>query len=110
MTGIPEIVIDQSEADSIAKAANNVARHYNVETTQKTLDWVSLFGALGMVYGTRFGAFMLRKRQEKMEQQRPAATVYQMPMRQATPEAPARQATQPEQASHVMPEMEFEAE
>lgn len=33
----------------------NVQRHYpNVVFTEKQMDWVNLFGALGAVYGSRF--------------------------------------------------------
>lgn len=106
-----ELAIDMSEGDAFMKAAQNVMRHYSIESSQKTIDWLAFGGTCAMIYGTRFGAYMLRKREEKIAQ-RPPATVYQMPVRQTaptSPKAPAPQ-SQPQAEAHIMPEAEFEAE
>lgn len=112
MTAVPELAIDMDDGKKLTDAAQNVLRHYSVETTQKTLDWVSFAGAVGMVYGTRFGAYMLRRRTEA-QAQRPGATVYQMPQRPATPQKEQdayNMALQPrpEPGEHIVPQMDFE--
>jgi hypothetical protein len=98
---VPELALDMSEGEQFMKSAQNVMRHYSVETTQKTLDWIAFGGTICMIYGTRFGAYMIRKRGEG-EEKRPAATVYQMPPRQNETSN-----SQPSQGEHIMPEMEF---
>jgi len=96
-----------SEGQTLATAGQNVLRHYPVETSQKAIDWIALFGAIGMVYGTRIGTYALRKRMESLEQHKPQATVYQMPV--APRAAPSQQAAPqpaPEPPSHVQVEFE----
>lgn len=70
----PELVVDETEADQFLKAAQNVARHYSVETTQKALDWIVFCGACASVYGTRAVAISVRRRAEGggRRRQRPA--------------------------------------
>ncbi len=58
-------MLDESEAKAFLKAAQNVARHYDVQTTQKTLDWIALIGSIGSIYGTRTFAIMARKSGER---------------------------------------------
>lgn len=94
------------------KAASNVMRHYSVESTQKTLDWLAFGGTCCMIYGTRFGAYMLRKREEHQISSRPAATVYQMPVKpseQSNSSVKSVAQSEPP-VSHIAPEMEFESE
>lgn len=66
-TGMDELSIDQSEANQLASAVSNVARHYAVEASQVTLDWVNLVMALGMIYGTR--GIAIRNNRKKKPQQ-----------------------------------------
>lgn len=61
----PEWMITPDEGNDFMKAAQNVMRHYSVQSTQKTLDWISLFGVAGGMYGTRVAAISIRKRREK---------------------------------------------
>lgn len=58
----PEIAINMQEGDHIMRAAQNVMRHYNVQSTQKTLDWISLVGACSMVYVPRIVTIAANKR------------------------------------------------
>lgn len=101
---VPELAMDMDEGTQFMKSAQNVLRHYSVETTQKTLDWIAFGGTCCMIYGTRFGAYMIRKRGEQ-EAARPAATVYQMPQRQPTSQNPP----QPQQVD-IPVEMDFESD
>lgn len=61
---VPELAMDMEEGDRFFKAAQNVMRHYSVDTTQKTVDWIAFAGVVATIYGSRFGAFMVRKRME----------------------------------------------
>lgn len=49
----PVMKIDSEEAKVLATGVSNVARHYDISATEKTLDWANLFMALGAVYGPR---------------------------------------------------------
>ena len=76
---VPELAMEMSEGEQFMKSAQNVMRHYSVETTQKTLDWIALGGTVCMIYGTRFGAYMLRKKNER----EPQPVVYRTPAPQS---------------------------
>jgi hypothetical protein len=65
MTGVDELVITEEEGDDFMAAAQKMARHYSVETTQKTLDTVAFAGMAAQVYGTRLVAYFARRRQER---------------------------------------------
>jgi hypothetical protein len=106
-TGVPECAIDMDEGKQFMSAAQNVMRHYSVESSQKTIDWLAFGGTCCMIYGTRFGAYMLRKREEQRDQKKPGAVLYSMPPRSP---APQQAAPSPEPPSHVTVEMEFESE
>lgn len=85
-TNTPELVISEDEGAAFMKAAQNVLRHYSVETTQKTLDWIALLGVAGGIYGTRVGAIMMRNNQEKKER-RATGNVTPFPGAMTTPAA-----------------------
>lgn len=80
---VPELSMDMAEGDQFMKSAQNVLRHYSVETTQKTLDWIAFGGTVMMIYGTRWGAYMIRKKTEAA----PRTATYSMPAAPA-PNAP----------------------
>lgn len=50
---VPELELDQSEADALARAVANVARHYNLKASSKAVDWTGLIMCIGTVYGSR---------------------------------------------------------
>jgi hypothetical protein len=54
LTTTPEIALTEPESKQLAIGIKNVARHYDLTTTQKTADWVLLSIALGTIYGPRF--------------------------------------------------------
>lgn len=66
-TDTPEIALTEDEGNSFMKSAQRVLRHYSVQTTQKTLDWLAFVGTITPMYGTRLTAIALRKRKEKSE-------------------------------------------
>jgi hypothetical protein len=65
ITKTEELMLDHSEAKSLAEATANVARHYDVSVSAKALDWSNLVMALGMVYGTRLVAIRARRGAER---------------------------------------------
>lgn len=52
-TGIAEYQLNPDELDNWRISAENLARHYEIQTTQKTMDWASFIGASAFVFGTR---------------------------------------------------------
>lgn len=64
-------------------AAQNVMRHYSVETTQKTLDWMAFIGVASTMYAPRLVAINLRKRASPVQYRKP--TAQPGPARQAPP-------------------------
>lgn len=66
-TNTPELAIGMDEGAAFMGAAQNVMRHYSVEATQKTLDWISFAGVAGGMYLTRAVAITNRLAVEKRE-------------------------------------------
>lgn len=66
-TNTPELIVQPDEAAQFMHAAQNVMRHYSVEATQKTLDWIAFAGVAGGMYLTRGIAIAARRSQEKTE-------------------------------------------
>lgn len=93
-TQVPELALDKAEAVSLRETAEKVARHYNIKTTQKTIDWAAFIGAVGWVYGTRIIAINMR-----LKTQKPNNVV---PIRNAPP-ARANGAVPPPQHAHEQP-------
>lgn len=60
-TGVEELAISMDEGTAFVCAAQKVMRHYAVETTQKTMDWLSFMGTTSMIYIPRFIAYKNRK-------------------------------------------------
>lgn len=90
-TNIPELAITEQEGKAFMASAQNVMRHYSVETTQKTLDWVSFVGCVGSMYGTRFLAIVNRRSSEKplrFKTPRADAGEKVVPLRPEQPTAP----------------------
>ena len=93
------------------KAAQNVARHYSVQTTQKTLDWIAFAGIGVGMYGPRVVAIAVRERGQQPSR---GGEVVRFPQRppfarpQATAAPPAQPAPPVEQpAPTPMVEPEF---
>lgn len=69
----PILDIEKDEAEQLAGALADVARHYNLGLSQKQMDWLKLIGTSAAIYGARAFAFL--KAQELARQQ--AAAEYQ---------------------------------
>lgn len=68
---IPELRLDEEEAKKLADATANVARHYNIAISQKTLDITNLITAVSTIYGSRIMAIANNKRISKMNGGKP---------------------------------------
>jgi len=60
-TGYDALAITDDEGKSFMGAAQNVLRHYSVETTQKTLDWIAFGGVAAGIYAPRIAAIMVER-------------------------------------------------
>lgn len=63
-TGAPELMISEQEGKQFMTSVQNVMRHYDVQTTQKTMDYIALFGTAGSIYLPRMFAIWDRKQSE----------------------------------------------
>jgi len=73
-TNTPELMMGMPEGEAFMGAVQNVMRHYSVQTTQKTLDFIALFGTASAMYAPRVVAYNLRKKAERAN-----GPVYQRP-------------------------------
>jgi hypothetical protein len=79
-TKTPELMISEQEGKDFMKAAQNVMKHYSVQSTQKTLDWVAFLGVAGGIYGTRIFAVSVRKSAERAADTAERGQVLQWPV------------------------------
>lgn len=61
-TGHPELALNPPEAVALTKCAENVARHYGIQASQKALDWAALVMTAGGIYGLRATAISMKQR------------------------------------------------
>lgn len=61
----PELIISDEEGKQFMKAAQNVMRHYSVEATQVTLDWIAFMGCAAGIYAPRIAAVGMRRREQR---------------------------------------------
>lgn len=88
-TKTPELAITEDEGKALMRAAQNVMRHYSVQTTQKTLDWVAFLGAAGGMYGTRLFAISVRRSAERAAKAAEGGNVYPWPHKPKSRPGPA---------------------
>lgn len=81
MTKTPELAVTEQEGRDFMKAAQNVMRHYSVQSTQKTLDWLAFGGIAVGLYGTRAFAVSMRKQMEAAGKSAERGQVVQFPDR-----------------------------
>lgn len=60
-TGHEELELTEAETKSFMTAAQNVARHHSIETTQKTIDYIAFLGVTAQVFGTRILAVVVKE-------------------------------------------------
>jgi hypothetical protein len=49
-THVDELAITMDQGAAFMEAAGNVARHYAIQTTQKTMDWIAFAGVAAGLY------------------------------------------------------------
>ena len=76
-TDTPELAITEDEGKAFMAAAQNVMRHYSVETTQKALDWTAFAGMAAGMYMPRIAAIGMRKRARRDPRSRQAQPMQQ---------------------------------
>jgi hypothetical protein len=84
-SGNPEFALSMEEGADFLSKAQNVARHYSAETTQKTLDWLTFIGAGAVMYGSRAVAVANRKAGERREGASGSVLNFRSPLRRGTP-------------------------
>jgi hypothetical protein len=70
-TNTPELAIEPAEGEAFMKSAQNVMRHYSVETTQKTLDWIAFMGTATGIYAPRLVAARMNRSKREAPMQMP---------------------------------------
>ena len=69
LTECPEIAITPDDGKAFLSAVQNVARHYPITATQKTLDWAALIITTGLIYTPRVIAIQQRRDRERNPRQ-----------------------------------------
>lgn len=64
-TKTPELELDKTEAETLAKSAMNVMQHYNIKASQKAIDWGNLLLTMVIIYGGKFHAVHARQEASK---------------------------------------------
>ena len=62
LTECPELAMTEGDAKTLAVAAQNVLRHYSIQSTQKTVDWITFGSVVAFMYTPRVVALRRRKR------------------------------------------------
>jgi hypothetical protein len=73
----PELELEKDESDKLARAAEGVARHYNIEASEKALAWTNLIVVGFSLYTPRMLAIKIRwtmDREEALRRQEAQAT------------------------------------
>lgn len=68
----PELAISADEGKQFMTCVQNVMRHYSVETTQKSLDWIALMGCASGMYIPRIAAVSIKRKNKSRAKQRSA--------------------------------------
>jgi hypothetical protein len=96
-TNTPELAMEMDEGKQFMTAAQNVMRHYSVETTQKTLDIIAFCGVTAQLYMPRIAAITIRKKTEGMQNvRRPNGGQPQQQPNNVTPFVPMVVAGEPD--------------
>ncbi len=64
MSKTPELMLTEDESKKMAKAAAEVAKHYNFNATEKQMAWFNLTLCCGGIYGSKFFAYTSRVKDE----------------------------------------------
>ena len=70
----PELAWKDEEAKIVAENLVAVSRHYDIQASQKAIDWGNLVVALGTVYGRKVIPFAVRRSREATAARKAAST------------------------------------
>jgi hypothetical protein len=90
--GGPHWLLNDDDAKTYALAVNNVARHYDIQAAQKTIDIVNLIGMACFIEGTRL-LYSRNPAARQAQQPRPGAQI--VPIFQFDPRSAFSPAAQP---------------
>lgn len=76
-TGVQELAITPEEGQQFMDSAANVMRHYSVQTTQKTMDWIAFMGCACGLYIPR--AIAIFNNTQKADKPEPQAEIIEVP-------------------------------
>lgn len=107
LTQTPELAISDDEGAGFMKAAQNVMQHYSVTSTQKSIDWITFFGATLGMYAPRIVAIRMRQAEER--RMRAAQGVHHFPAAEARRRGP-RPVEPASSGSEIMPDPMFTGE
>lgn len=106
ITKTPELMLSEGESALLAKAAMDVAQHYPIGASEKTMAWANLAMVAGGLYGSRVVAVIQTRKTEAAKRPAPVKLVnimdqpiaqrgpQQMPKPEAKKEQPMEQPTQ----------------
>lgn len=69
----PELALTEDESKKMAKAAADVAKHYNFNATEKQMAWINLTLCCGSIYGSKFFAYSARSKSDVKEKNKTKA-------------------------------------
>jgi hypothetical protein len=58
----PEIAMTEPDARTLMQSAQNVLRHYSIQSTQKAVDWITFGSVVTFMYTPRVLAYAQRRR------------------------------------------------
>lgn len=67
----PELAISEDDGKQFMTSAQNVMRHYSVQSTQKTLDWLAFAGTASGIYIPRLVAVNIRRKRGPVQEVKP---------------------------------------
>lgn len=74
-TKIPEIKLDEDESLKLSQSTVDLAKHYNIAVSEKTMAWSNFIATIGAVYGTRLAAVINEKRKATTRVGQAASTI-----------------------------------
>lgn len=75
VTKTPEFALTEQESEKLGTACMNVLRHYNINTSQKAIDWGNLLITGGLIYGSKVHQASERKKRAVKEKKESAQAV-----------------------------------
>jgi hypothetical protein len=88
----PELVLSPAEAEHVARSYTAVARHFDMQASQKAIDIGNFCVTLGIVYGSRLVSIGIRRKATREARGKGTPAVVVQPAPRTTPTAPGSNA------------------